>query len=140
MKGQTKRPFSTKNDATGQENDFFWIFFSATHLHVETKLFLFLPKLHIFSRSDKSWGDKKNVNFQLKMTPQAKKMNFFGIFFFSCTSSRRDETFLLLPKFHIISRSEKSWVARWRNDNEDNNEQQQRTTSTTNNNEQQQQS
>ena len=68
-----------------------------------------LPKLHIFSRSEKSWGDKQNVNFRLKMTPQAKKMTFFGFFFFCCTSSRRDETFLLLPKFHIFSRSEKSW-------------------------------
>ena len=39
-------------------------------------------------------------------------MTFFGYFFFCCTSPRRGETFLLLLKFHIFSRSEKSWGAR----------------------------
>ena len=39
----------------------------------------------------------------------AKKMTFFRIFFFSCTSSHRGATFLFLSKFHIFSRSEKSW-------------------------------
>ena len=33
---------------------------------------------------------------------------FFQNFLCCCTSTHRDETFLLLPKFHIFSRSEKS--------------------------------
>ena len=41
MGGQEKSKFSTKNDATGQKNDFFRIFFSLAHLHVETKLFCY---------------------------------------------------------------------------------------------------
>ena len=70
---------------------------------------MFLPKFHIFSRLEKSWGGQRIRKFSAKMTPQGKKMTFFWIYFFCCTSSRRDETFLFLPKFHIFSRSEKSW-------------------------------
>ena len=108
--GQTKRQFSAKNDAAGQNNDFLRIFcFCCTSTHRDAT-FLFLSKFHVFNHSEKSWGgDKKNVNFRLKMTQQAEQITFFGFFFFCCTSSRRDETFLLLPKFHIFSRSEKSW-------------------------------
>jgi len=54
---------------------FFEIFFSVAHLPIKTKLFLFLPKFHIFSRSEKSWGDKKRykqttTNEHHKRTPQ----------------------------------------------------------------------
>ena len=58
MGGQTKRKFSTKNDSTGQKNDFFRIFFCCTSTH-QCATFLFLPKFHIFSRSEKSWEDQK---------------------------------------------------------------------------------
>ena len=34
---------------------------------------------------------------------------FWGIFLCCCTSTHRDETFLLLSKFNMFSRSEKSW-------------------------------
>ena len=36
---------------------FFLIFFRIAHLHIETQL-LYLSKFHIFSRSEKSWGEK----------------------------------------------------------------------------------
>ena len=88
---------------------FFKIFFVVAHLPIETKLFCYYQNFISSAVQKNHGGDKKNVNFRLKMTPQAKKMTFFGIFFFCCTSSRRDETFLLLPKFHIFSCSEKSW-------------------------------
>ena len=81
MGGQTKRQFSAKNDATGQKNFFFRNFlFCYTSTHRD-ETFLFLSNFHIFSRSEKPWGEKQNVNFRLKMTPQAKKMTFFEIFF-----------------------------------------------------------
>ena len=59
MGGQTKRQFSTKNDATGQKNDFFRNFlFCCTSTHRD-ETFLFLPKFPIFCRSEISWGDKE---------------------------------------------------------------------------------
>ena len=59
---------------------FFLIFCCCTSTH-QDETFLFLSKFHIFSCLEKSWGDKQNVNFRLKTTPQAKKMTFFEIFF-----------------------------------------------------------
>ena len=80
MGGQTKRQFSAKNDAEGRKNDFFQNFIcSCTSTH-QDETFLLLSKFLIFSRLEKSWGDEQNVNFRLKMTPQAKKMTFFGFF------------------------------------------------------------
>ena len=38
-----------------------------------------------------------------------RKNDFFRFFFVSCTSTHRGATFLFLSKFHIFSRSEKSW-------------------------------
>ena len=58
MGGQTKRHFSTKNDATGQKMTFFGFFFCCTSSRRD-ETFLLLPKFHIFSRSEKSWGDQK---------------------------------------------------------------------------------
>ena len=58
----------------------FFIFrFCCTSTH-QDEFFLILSKFHIFSRSENSWGNKQNVNFRLKMTPQAKKMTFFQNF------------------------------------------------------------
>ena len=54
-------------------------------------------------------GGQRIRKYSAKMTPQAKKMTFFRIFFFSCTSTHQGATFLFLSKFHIFSRSEKSW-------------------------------
>ena len=54
-------------------------------------------------------GGQRIRKFSAKMTLQAKKMTFFRIFFFSCTFTHRGATFLFLSKFHIFSRSEKSW-------------------------------
>ena len=111
-----------KKIARGRKNDLFRNFLcygTSTH---RNETFLFLSNFHIFSRSEKSWGGQTNVNFRLKMPPQAKKITFFGFFFFCCTSSRRDETFLLLPKIHIFSRLEKSWgdqKKRYINDNDE---------------------
>ena len=72
--------FNRKKSPEAGKKIFFEIFFVVAHLLIETKLF-FLSNFHIYSRSEKSWGDKKNLNFLLKMTLQAKKNDFFRIFF-----------------------------------------------------------
>ena len=52
------------------------IFFSVAHLYIQKKLFC-LYQFFISSAVQRNYGgDKKNVNFRLKMTPQAKKMTF----------------------------------------------------------------
>ena len=79
MGGQTKRQFSAKNDATGQKMTFFEIFFSVAHLLIENNTFCSDRNL-TSSAVQKSWRVKQNVNFRLKMTPQAKKNTFFEIF------------------------------------------------------------
>ena len=68
MGGQTKRQFSTKNDATGQKNVvFFHFLFCCTSTHRD-ETFLLLPKFHIFSCSEKSWGDKIVLRQQQRTT------------------------------------------------------------------------
>ena len=57
-----------KKRPMGRKNDFFTNFFSVAHLHVKTKFLLFLPKFHIFSRSEKSWGDQKNCYINERRT------------------------------------------------------------------------
>ena len=42
-------------------------------------------------------------------TAYGPKKLLFSDFYFSCTSTHRGATFLFLSKFHIFSRSEKSW-------------------------------
>ena len=51
---------------------------TSTH---RNETFLSLSNFHIFSRSEKSWGDKQNVNFLLKWRHRPKKKTFFGFFF-----------------------------------------------------------
>ena len=108
MGGQRIRTFSAKMTPQGKKMTFFGFFFFCCTSSRRDETFLFLAKFHIFSRLDKSWGDKQNVNFRLKTTPQAKKITFSG-FFSCCISTYRDEFFLFLSKFHIFNRSEKSW-------------------------------
>ena len=87
---------------------FFGFFFFCCTSSRRDETFLLLPKFHIFSRSEKSWGDKEYENFRLKWRRRPKN-DFFSDFFFSCTSTHQGATFLFLSKFHIFSRSEKSW-------------------------------
>ena len=84
-------------------------FSSLLHIYLSRRNFFVLIKISYLQSFREIMGGQRIRKFSVKMTPQAKKMTFFRIFFFCCTSSRRDETFLLLPKFHIFSRSEKSW-------------------------------
>ena len=83
MGGTIKRQFLARNDAAGQKNDFFRNFLFCCTSTYRDETFLFLSKFHIFSRSEKSWGDKQNVNFRLKTTRQAKKMTIYEILFSS---------------------------------------------------------
>ena len=80
---------------------FFGFFLSFTHLHIEAQLFISI-KISYLLPFREIMGYKQNVNFQLKMTPQAKKMTFFEIFFFCCTSTHRDETFFSFIKFSYL--------------------------------------
>ena len=59
MGGQRIRKFSAKMTPQAKKMTFFRNFvFSCTSTH-RGATFLFLSKLHIFSRSEKSWGDKE---------------------------------------------------------------------------------
>ena len=46
--------------------------------------------------------DKNNAGFGTKTQPKEHKNEYFH-FCFWCTSSRRDETFVILTKFHIFN-------------------------------------
>ena len=72
MGGQTKRQFSTKNDAAGQKNDFFFILFSLAHLHIEAQLFVFI-KISYLQPFREIMGGQIIRKFSAKMTLQAKK-------------------------------------------------------------------
>ena len=87
---------------------FLGFFFSvAPHLLIKTKLFVFI-KFYLFSRSDRLWGGQKNVNSRLKIIAVGRINEFFKIFVLLHIYPSR-EFFLFLSKFHIFSRSEKSW-------------------------------
>ena len=81
MGGQTKRQFSTKNDATGQKNDFFWFFFLLLHISTSRRNFFCFYQIFISSAIQRNLRvDKQNVIFRLKTTPSYIKMiNYFGI-------------------------------------------------------------
>jgi len=51
------------------------------HIYTSRRNFLLPSKFHIFSRSEKSWGDKEYENFRLKWHRRPKKWLFFGFFF-----------------------------------------------------------
>ena len=59
---------------------FQFFFFSCTSTH-QGATFLLLSKFHIFSRLEKSWGNKEYENFRLKWRRRPKKWLFFGFFF-----------------------------------------------------------
>ena len=104
--------FRLKTTPQAKKMTFFESFSSVAHLPIEKKLFCFCQNfISSAVQRNHGRGGKQNVNFRLKMTPQAEKMTFFG-FVFCCTSTHRDETLLFLPKFHIFSRLEKLWVGK----------------------------
>ena len=97
-----------KKIARGQKNDFFRIFlFCCTSTHLDATFYS--HQNFISSAVQRNHEGQRIRKFSAKMTPQAKKMTFFRIFFLSCTSTHQGATFLFLSKFHIFSRSEKSW-------------------------------
>ena len=67
MGGQIIRKFSAKMTPQGKQNIIFLFFFSCTSTH-QGATFLFLSKLHIFSRSEKSWGDKEKHYIEQQQT------------------------------------------------------------------------
>ena len=79
------------------------------HIYSSRRNFFVFTKISYLQPFIEIMGGQRIRKFSAKMTPQAKKMTFFRIFFFSCTSTHRGATFLFLSKFHIFSRSEKSW-------------------------------
>ena len=54
-------------------------------------------------------GGQENRKCSAKNGAAGRKNDFFQNFLYCRTSTHRDETFLYLSKFHIFSRSEKSW-------------------------------
>ena len=69
-----------KKIARGQKNDFFWIFlFNCTSTHLDATL---IPiKISYLQPFREIMGGQRIQKFSAKMTPQAKKMTFFRIFF-----------------------------------------------------------
>ena len=59
---------------------FFKIFFAVAHLLIETKLFVF-TKISYLQPFREIMGGQRIRKFSAKMTPQAKNMTFFQIFF-----------------------------------------------------------
>ena len=85
---------------TGQKNDFFGFFSCCTSTHRD-ETYCFHQKIHIFSLLEIPWGEAKNVNFRLKITPQAEKNTFFGFFFSCCTSTHQVKTFYFIKISYI---------------------------------------
>ena len=82
MGEQTKRQFSTKNDATGQQKMTFFEISFLLHIYLSRRNFFVFNKISYHQPfREFMGGGKQNVNYPLKMTPQAKKMTFFGFFF-----------------------------------------------------------
>ena len=59
---------------------FFGFFFSVAHLHIQTQLFIPI-KISYLQLFREIMGGQRIRKFSAKMTPQAKKMTFFRIFF-----------------------------------------------------------
>ena len=59
---------------------FFGFFFSVAHLHIQTQLFIPI-KISYRQLFREIMGGQRIRTFSAKMTPQAKKMTFFRIFF-----------------------------------------------------------
>ena len=108
MGGQRIRKFSAKMTPQAKKMTFFRIFSLLLHIYTSRRNFFVAIKISYLQPFREIMGRQKNVNFRLKMTPQAKN-DFFQNFLLCCTSTHRDETFLLLSNLHIFSRSEKSW-------------------------------
>ena len=74
--GQTKHHFSAKNDASGQKIDFFRNFLFCCTSTLRDKKKLFNQNFISLTVQRNHGGDKKNVNFRLKLMLQAKKIIF----------------------------------------------------------------
>ena len=88
------------------ENDFFQNFLGCCTSTHRNETFLSFTNFHIFSRSEKSWGGQTKLQFSTENDATGQKKWLFSDFFFRCTSSRRNKTFLFLPKFKIFNSSE----------------------------------
>ena len=75
VKKALKMGHSRKKIAPGRKNDFFrnFLIFCTSTYRDET--FLFLSKFYIFSRSEKSWGDKEKALHQRTTTNERRRTN-----------------------------------------------------------------
>ena len=71
----------SKNDAAGQKNDFFLDFFFLLHIYTSRRNFFVFIKISYLQPFREIMGGQRIRKFSAKMTPQAKKMTFFRIFF-----------------------------------------------------------
>ena len=71
----------SKNDATGQKNDFFSDFFFLLHIYTSRRNFFVVIKISYLQPFREIMGGQRIRKFSAKMTLQAKKMTFFRIFF-----------------------------------------------------------
>jgi len=103
-----KRQFPYKKTAynTGRKNESFQILFCCTS-SLRNNTFLFEPKFHIFNGSEISLGGKQKCLFSIFGSVKTAFMSlneFFQKNNFCCTSSRLDETFLLITKISYLQR------------------------------------
>ena len=77
-------------------------FFFLLHIYTSRHNFFVFNKISYLQPFKEIVRGQRIRKFSAKMTPQAKKMTFFRIFFFSCTSTHQGANFLFLLKFHIF--------------------------------------
>ena len=75
------------------------------HMYPSRRNFFVFTKITYLQPFRKIMKGQTKRQFSAKTDAAGQKMTF-QIFFFCCTSSRQDETFLFLPKFQIFNGSE----------------------------------
>ena len=69
------------------------------HIYSSRRNFFVFTKISYLQPFREIMGGQRIRTFSAKMTPQAKKMTFFRIFFFSCTSTHQGATFCFYQNF-----------------------------------------
>ena len=69
------------------------------HIYSSRRNFFVCTKISYLQPFREIMGGQKKLKFSTKNDATGQKNDFFRIFLFCCTSSRQDETFLLLPNY-----------------------------------------
>ena len=89
--------FWLKKSPQAEKITFFIFIFCCKSTHRD-ETYCFHPNFISSAFQRSHGGDKKNLNFRLKMTPLVEEMTF-SFFFSCCTSTHRDETYCFHQNF-----------------------------------------